>query len=351
MTALNAAQYIERLRFFDGERLAAEDLQGIDDFNRSMRQLHNVSLHKPGIANGYAVTGAKGDRQVTIGPGYAIDAQGQEIVLSAPLTLPVPPVAGPTSYYLTLSYPTNAALQQTIAETRVGVCVPAGVVRLREEPLFCWVALAQTTTGYAATSPALALDLATNMKLVVCRVDILNCQINAIDVSQRINARPTPLVHISSGRQPLTSWEADKQANELLGGKNFVAAQTQVDTSCGRFRTTPQYIARLARRSIPNATSSGTAGAGPGDANTEQEASNEKLLDLLFHVSQTWIEKEKIDSFTLKIALPIWLFQTTANARGATDSKEGSPPAPISIEEISQQSNGAWNVLWVGIEG
>ena len=42
-----------------------------------MRWLHNRSLHQPGVGNGYKVTGTQGDRQVTIGPGYALDAYGR----------------------------------------------------------------------------------------------------------------------------------------------------------------------------------------------------------------------------------------------------------------------------------
>src|ERR1700682_1067119 len=85
---------LERLQFFNGQRLAATDLQSIDDLNRQMRWLHNQSLHQPGVGNGYAITGKKGDREVTIQPGYAIDSTGREIVLTQPYTQPVPPQAG-----------------------------------------------------------------------------------------------------------------------------------------------------------------------------------------------------------------------------------------------------------------
>jgi hypothetical protein len=43
------------------------------------------------IGNGFAVAGKKGDREVTIGPGYAIDAEGREIVLTQDQVEPVPP--------------------------------------------------------------------------------------------------------------------------------------------------------------------------------------------------------------------------------------------------------------------
>src|SRR5262252_2770057 len=124
MSILDETRFIERLQFFNGQRLFASDLQGIEEFNREMRWLHNKSLHQPGIGNGYAVTGKKGDREVTIGPGYAIDALGREIVLGQDQIEPVPPVAGesdgsPVSYDLTVSYPPDADLEE--AETRDGI--------------------------------------------------------------------------------------------------------------------------------------------------------------------------------------------------------------------------------------
>src|ERR1041385_8881006 len=73
MDFLKQTRTIERLQFFNGQRLFAEDLQGIDAFNREMRWLHNISLHQIGIGNGFAVTGKRGEREVRIGPGYAID--------------------------------------------------------------------------------------------------------------------------------------------------------------------------------------------------------------------------------------------------------------------------------------
>ena len=92
MEFLKETRFIERLQFFNGQRLFASDLQGVEAFNREMRWLHNKSLHQPGIGNGFAVSGKKGDREVTIGPGYAIDADGREIVLTQDRVEPVPPV-------------------------------------------------------------------------------------------------------------------------------------------------------------------------------------------------------------------------------------------------------------------
>src|SRR5438132_12551736 len=89
VSILDETRYIERVQFFNGQRLFPPDLQAIDDFNRGMRWLHNLSLHQPGIGSGFAVYGKKGDRKVTIKAGYALDDLGREIVLTHPEPLPV----------------------------------------------------------------------------------------------------------------------------------------------------------------------------------------------------------------------------------------------------------------------
>lgn len=144
MEILKETRFIERLQFFNGQRLFASDLQGLEAFNREMRWLHNKSLHQPGIGNGFAVSGKKGEREVTIGAGYAIDALGREIVLLESQVEPIPPVAGesdgsPALYYLTVSYPDDGDLEET--ELREGICNTRGAIRLREQPVFCWVRL------------------------------------------------------------------------------------------------------------------------------------------------------------------------------------------------------------------
>ena len=153
---LSIGKFTERIQFFDGQRLFASDLQDLEQFNREMRRLHNQSLHQAGVASGFAVSGKKDDREVTIQPGYAIDSLGREIVLTEPLVLQVPPVANdsagrPVYYDLVVSYPADAEL----TENRAGVCVARGAVRLREEPVFCWVELSPSD---APPGPAALAD-------------------------------------------------------------------------------------------------------------------------------------------------------------------------------------------------
>lgn len=227
---------IERMQFFNGQRLFAADLQNLDDFNRQMRWLHNQSLHQPGVGSGYAITGPKGERQVTIQPGYAIDSSGREIVLTETHVEPVPPVANdgagnPVFFDLTVSYPQASDLVET--ETRDGVCVPAGAVRLREAPVFCWIRLDQASAEVLKT-------LATGERIRLARAEVLNCQLNsAISLAQRRNARPLMRPYVTSGSTDSSGWGAPKVS--AFG----IELVYPVDTASACFRTTPCYMARI----------------------------------------------------------------------------------------------------------
>ena len=85
MPIIGGTRFLERSRFFDGQRLFASDLQAVEAFGREMRWLHNQSLHQPGIGSGFAVSGSKGDREVVIQPGYAIDAEGRDTYWAMPV--------------------------------------------------------------------------------------------------------------------------------------------------------------------------------------------------------------------------------------------------------------------------
>lgn len=247
------AQFNERLRFFDGQRLFASDLQDLEQFHRQMRWLHNQSLHQPGVASGYAVAGKKDDREVTIQPGYAIDSSGREIILTEPLTVQVPPVASddagrPVYYDLVVSYPADSDLKET--ETRDGVCVSRSAVRLREEPVVCWIELVPTDDppGAAALAQSRRAKLGNlndqierGVRIRLARAEVLNCKLNqALSTAERRNARPSPQPYLFAGRTPLNGggWSAVASA---FG----ITIALDVDTSAAQFRTVPRYITHV----------------------------------------------------------------------------------------------------------
>ena len=255
MSILDETQFLERFQFFNGQRLFASDLQGADDFNREMRWLHNRSLHQPGIGSGFAVYGKKEDREVVIAAGYAVDSLGREIVLTNTLTLQVPPVASddsgePVFYDLAVSYPDDSALEET--ETREGICLARGVVRRREVPVLCWLRLDSERQPIDAR---LKKDVLEGLRLILCRIEVLNCQLNKdISIAERRNARPPRLPNIVCGEETPTAWSIFDVGIEAPPattggfGTAFIAGfglRATIDTSVAGFQVTPSYSARV----------------------------------------------------------------------------------------------------------
>ena len=270
MAALDDKRTLERQLFFDGQRLLDADLNEVVADHRWRRELHNRSLHQPGIGNGFAVSGEPGAREVTIGAGYALDAYGREIISTRTRVEPVPPVAGdpdggPARYDLTVSYPAEEDLEE--AETREGVCRDRGVVRLEEEPAFCWVRLEEDATGQLhPIDPGLAVEIEAGLKIRLARVEVEQCRLKALSIAERRNARPPVQPYIACGHAA-PEWEVVRVPPEavVFSGLNGVAfslarldraviggnAQepfflvAEIDTSAAGFRSTPCYSAGL----------------------------------------------------------------------------------------------------------
>jgi hypothetical protein len=255
MPIIGSTQFLERIQFFNGERLFASDLQALEAFNREMRWLHNLSLHQEGVGSGYQVTGNVGDRQVTIAPGYAIDCCGREIILTEPQLLPIPPIAdngsgGSVFYDLTVSYPDDTELKPS--ETRVGICTPAGVIRLREQPVFCWVQLSDDPTNHQPIDARLSSRINSGLFLVLAQVEIFNCQLKQpVSTVARRNARPAKQPRIACGVQQTPDWSAQALGNPGQGNAPVIVPfgsegyTATIDTSSGAFQSTPSYTARI----------------------------------------------------------------------------------------------------------
>jgi hypothetical protein len=244
---------IERLHFFTGQRLFATDWQTLEAFNRELRRLHNQSLHQAGIGLGFSVKGEAGDNVVTVQPGYAIDALGQEIVLMERGILTVPSVSDdgfgkPVNYDLAISYPDDSLLMEAAEEEMVQT--PNTAVRLREEPVFHWIELDQ---NLQPKDDELKLDIKNGMKIILKRISVQNCRIKRVykDLKPRI-AQPEKLPRIFAARtEPeKTEWEfwSEKYYRPYNGGwVTFkVGLKTTVDTSVARFNSVPRYFARIA---------------------------------------------------------------------------------------------------------
>jgi hypothetical protein len=340
MDGLQDTPYVERPDFFNGQQLFASDLKYIDALNREMRWLHNKSLHQPGVGSGYAVAGNKGDRTIIVGAGYALDADGREIILTREQTLAVPPVEGeedgtPSMFDLTVSYADE--LEET--ETRQGICSPRGVVRRQEEPVFCWVPLhcEETIKNGQTTTHCLAevenrKAIQGGLKIVLARIAVKHCALaERISLAHRRSARSCRQPCVSGGRVSLETFESpneeeiiatlqrtsrqilkksaahEEAGNESQAIDSIHVLQGRVDTAFANFMTVPSYHVTLQRAAVGS--------------------SEARIPPLVVH----WVQDQQPNSFTILLGF---------------FGQRGMDAAHVKSEVVKY-----WELSWIGIEG
>ncbi|HUS09297.1 MAG TPA: hypothetical protein VMZ30_02435 [Pyrinomonadaceae bacterium] len=337
MSIIDETKFVERFQFFDGQRLFASDLQGLETFNREMRWLHNRSLHQPGVGSGFAVGGKKGDREVTVGPGYASDVDGREIFLTNTQTLPIPPVAGdkgsPNFFDLAIAYPDDAALEEV--ETREGICSDRGVTRLSEAPVFCWVELAGDPLTPRKTK--LGRDLQMGLMIRLARIAVLNCELYSdVSIAQRQNARVAVTPYIASGTEELGSVMV-LNTKTPTSARNPQIITGTVDTRSAEFLTIPEYRAHV---------------AGPRDITlTTQTGSSTQNVDfVIFDQFQiTAQNRGNFEFVSLILVLGADLDLSQNDVPGLDEA--GNPVTRTRFEEIQRRMLTQWHVIWMGTEG
>lgn len=80
------SQGFKRINFFKGFLTTEHDWNDAERYHLEKRKLHNRLCHAPGIVPGYGgdlkiVARARGDLSIEVQPGYAIDGQGNDLVL------------------------------------------------------------------------------------------------------------------------------------------------------------------------------------------------------------------------------------------------------------------------------
>jgi hypothetical protein len=76
---------VKRLNYFTHQFLREQDFKDEQAYHLDMRRRHNQLLHGWGIVEGLEVQ-RKGEREITISPGTAIDRDGREIIVLSPVT-------------------------------------------------------------------------------------------------------------------------------------------------------------------------------------------------------------------------------------------------------------------------
>jgi hypothetical protein len=322
---------LSRVAFFDGERLAAADLNAASTVQRELRWLHNRSLHSWGIALGFAVSGGSGDQQVAVGPGYGVDCIGREVILTETITMVVPSTADdghgkPVIFFLVAAYPSESTLP--VLEERQGECGTSGPVRLQERANIYWK---------KQGAPALV----TGFELVLAQAQVKNCQLAApLAVDQRRNARPSQQPFIASGATDVgdTQWQP---MSILTGGTTpTIGLQVRVDTSLARFSTTPVYQANLA----------GTRYIRPTDTPIRPAPF---LID-----GSSWVSDPARNSFMFNVLMP----RDLSGFALPTPAGQPTPPPPpaltinpsaifVTDSTLADLGKANWWVEWIGVEG
>lgn len=86
----------ERLRFFYGRLLTADDFTLEQDYFRGKQKLHNRALHGFGVVSGMRVSVESGT--IAVSAGLALDCEGNELVVGTDETLSAPPGGWQTAY-------------------------------------------------------------------------------------------------------------------------------------------------------------------------------------------------------------------------------------------------------------
>jgi hypothetical protein len=240
---------------------------------------------------------------------------------------------------LTVSYPDDSILEE--AEAREGVCLDGGAIRLREEPVFCWVELAGEQL--APKKQKLKAELEAGLRIRLARIEVLNCQLYSdVSIGQRQNARPARTPYIVSSKEKVDANQITRANLTAIPAIAGVLASTgtadllitgEVNTEAAQFQTTPEYRAHLAGpRLLPVRTMAGTTVT---------------IIDVIF-LDLFQVTKQSADSFSyLAIGLAIG---PSLNSTDVVD-ENNQPQNRTRLEEVRRLIARDLQVVWMGIEG
>jgi len=127
----------DRITYRDGQLLTALDLRDEQRRHDRLRRLHVRYLHDTwGIALGFDVRKVGDNRTVVVGPGYAVDGIGRDILLAESLHITVPTILELTPVVLTMRYQEDAAFRDR--PDLAALCLSGGLNPRHERPLFAW---------------------------------------------------------------------------------------------------------------------------------------------------------------------------------------------------------------------
>lgn len=94
---------VKRLNYFTHQFLREQDFQAEQAYHVAMRRQHNRLLHGWGVVEGCDVR-KKGEREIVIDPGIAIDNLGREIILTTPVVRDLSSFERGSHTYIAVAY-------------------------------------------------------------------------------------------------------------------------------------------------------------------------------------------------------------------------------------------------------
>lgn len=298
---------VSRPAYFDGERLLAETLDEAFAGPVSLHRLHNRALHGWGVAFGLDVTGPRGAKSVTVGPGYAIDCSGRDLVLPEAVEVAVPPVSAapdcsPVLFVLAIAYTDDADAE---VETRDGVCGSRGAVRRSDLPVVRFLPPESVRVG---------------LDVLLAAVRVQDCAlVERRRVDGRRAALPGARPYVAAGATVAgsTPWQRWPQSGPAAG------VVTTVVTAAAGFGDRPRYQARIEGPRLVQASKSPTGNA-------------------LFVDGVLSVEKATAGSFDAVVLLP------SGFAGLGSHSLVINPPQVLTAGFLT---NLGWRVVWIGVDG
>jgi hypothetical protein len=213
---------MERVNYYNGQRLDADDLRDEQHYQDRIRRLLNHGLFTPGVLEGLEVSRVKvggvfAPRTVRVSPGNALDALGRLIVVDDAVDVAVPnqpPLGGTNYYYLVLRYAEEPTPGQA------DECAPPGtapVERIREQAVLDW---SEVIPVSRATDPDDSIEHGVVIALVELDKD---CKIAAIDPAARRLSFPRNVSRVQTvayeGEKDIAAGDPKKLYFHIRGGR------------------------------------------------------------------------------------------------------------------------------------
>ncbi len=219
--------------FRDGQVLTADALNELQGTLRRLQWLHNRTLHNWGVAEGFAVSPLPDGRGVQVTGGYAVDADGRELIVGATQQFPNPVrvgQAGPDAgqdWWITVAY-------------RDGTATPSGDQSCRREAVPIEVLPEAVVRWRDPQAVDAGEQLRPGYDLILATVRVEQGGVKAITETGRRGTGPQKQPYIYAQRAPLNL--SDPNLQPWPSASDPEGYLITVDTAAARFVNTPQYL-------------------------------------------------------------------------------------------------------------